>query len=117
MTPNNATGQLALKFAQAVVAEKFDEAHALLSAELQMTMQPADLAEHYHAMIAYGDGPPTEVELIQLEAMEGWAVRQADDLGWAYVAIAGADYNEAVSVVVALEGARTVIRWLEWGRP
>jgi len=38
-------------------------------------------------------------------------------MGFAYVAISGEDYNEAVSVVVAQERARMVIRDLEWGRP
>lgn len=108
---------LSLAFAHAVVAENFVDAHALLSTELKASLLPSDLARHYHAMIAYGSGAPTDVELIRVETMEGWPMRQANDLGWAYVAISGEDYNEAVSVVVALEGERAVIRWLEWGRP
>lgn len=111
------TEKLSLTFAQAIVAENFIDAYALLSAELQTTLQPSDLAQHYHAMIAYGSGAPTDIELIRVETMEGWPMRQANDLGWAYVAISGEDYNEAVSVVVSQEGERTVIRWLEWGRP
>lgn len=114
---DNPVGALALVFAQAVVTGDFAAAHALLSAELQAALQPTDLARDYQAMMAYTDSAPTEVKLIQVEDMNGWKVKQAGDLGWAYVAIEGEGYSEAVSVIVAQEAGAAVIRWLEWGRP
>ena len=62
-------------------------------------------------------GPAEEVELVGVDDMIGWEVREPADTGWAYVAISGEGFNEAVSVIVASEGGRYAIRRLEWGRP
>lgn len=110
-------GTLALTFAQLSMLGNFEAARALLSAELQMRLQPSDLERAYHTMLAYTDSPPTAVELMNVDAMNGWKVRETTDLGFVYVAICGLGYSEAVSVVVAEEAGRTVIRSLEWGRP
>ena len=40
-----------------------------------------------------------------------------NDIGWAYVTIAGKDWAEAVTVVIASENGSPVVRSLEWGRP
>jgi hypothetical protein len=57
------------------------------------------------------------VELVGVDSMTGWKVREPADIGWAYVGISGAGFTEAVSVIVASEGGRYAIRELEWGRP
>lgn len=49
--------------------------------------------------------------------MTGWARKQAPDLGWAYVSIYGKMYNEAVTVLVALEQGKPKIREIEFSRP
>jgi hypothetical protein len=49
--------------------------------------------------------------------MSKWLRKKPEDFGWAYVAIGGIDYNEAVSVMVTEEGERLAIREIEWGRP
>jgi hypothetical protein len=49
--------------------------------------------------------------------MNDWLRKTPQDFGWAYVAIGGTDYNEAVAVVVADDGERLAIREIEWGRP
>lgn len=109
--------KLAVRFANALVAGDFDQAHTLLSAELRSGLTPSSLRETYETMIGYGDGPPTNVELIV--TMEQWQLpeQRPTDLGWAYVAIAGTGYSEAVTVIVENAGGETAIRYLEWGRP
>ena len=114
---NTAAGKLGFAFAQAVVNGEFAAAHALLSDSLRQQMRPQDLESSYYAMIEYGEGPPNLIEVIQVDEMHGWPSRQDGDVGWAYVAICGDGYSEAVSVVVAEEAGREVIRMVEWGRP
>jgi hypothetical protein len=63
-------------------------------------------------MIEYGDGPAVEAEIIT--TLTEWPDRQPGDAGWAYAAITGLGFSEAVAEVVTREG---LIRQLEWGRP
>jgi hypothetical protein len=108
-------GQIALAFAKYLTDGRFDDAHAMLSKNLQQQYLPSDLRHEYSEMISYGDSAPDIVELIT--TMETWPARQKDDLGWAYVAISGHGFSEAVTVVVAQEHLNPTIRELEWGRP
>jgi hypothetical protein len=109
--------QLAVRFANALVAGDFDLAYALLSPELRTNLTPDRLCETYEVMIEYGNGSPSDVELIV--TMEQWQLpeQRPTDLGWAYVAIAGPGYSEAVTVIVEEAGDGPAIRYLEWGRP
>ena len=109
--------EIALAFAHAAVAGDFGAAHAMLSRELAARLGPDDLAREYAAMLEYCDDRPDLVELVQADDMDGWQTWEAGDVGWAYVAICGPDYSEAVSVVVARDGDRHAIRSVEWGRP
>lgn len=118
LDPNKTlVGKIALAFAQALVHRDFETAHALLSSGLRDEWTPRRLEEELTRMVAYGKGQPDQVELISVDDMREWQTRQDSDIGWAYVAIAGDDFNEAVSVVVSLEGDHRVIRNIEWGRP
>ena len=108
-------GQFALAFAKHLIAGRFDDAHAMLSGHLQNEFSPSDLSREYSEMISYSDGAPDSVELIC--TMDAWPDRHENDLGWAYVAISGDGFSEAVTAVVAKEVQRTVVRSLEWGRP
>ncbi|HZS05074.1 MAG TPA: hypothetical protein VFD58_09590 [Blastocatellia bacterium] len=110
-------GTIGLSFAQALVEGDFKAAHELLSEPLKVEWPPSRLEEALISMVAYGDGPPDKIELISFDDMHTWPTRQCADLGWAYVAICGDGFNEAVSVVVATDGGRHVIRDVEWGRP
>jgi hypothetical protein len=110
-------GDVGYAFAKALVGGEFDAARAMLSGALADEWPPWRLEQALAEMIEYGDGPADHVEVIQVDSMAGWPARESSDLGWAYVAICGDGFNEAVSVVVADEGGRTVIRDLEWGRP
>lgn len=110
-------GKIALTFAHALVARDFEAAHILLSSSLTKEWTPKRLEEELTRMVAYGTGQPDQVELISVDDMWEWQTRQDSDIGWAYVAISGDDFNEAVSVVVSNEGDHRVIRNIEWGRP
>jgi hypothetical protein len=109
--------KLAFAFARALVDGEFEAARALLSDPLRELWTAARLAQEFTEMLAYGDRPADHVEVVRFDDMEGWAIRQTWDLGWAYVAIYGDGFNEAVTVIVGDQAGRPVIRDLEWGRP
>ena len=108
-------GQFALAFAKHLTAGRLDDAHAMLSRHLQNEFSPSDLSREYSEMISYSDSAPDSVELIC--TMDLWPDRHENDFGWAYVAISGDGFSEAVTAVVAKEAHRTAVRSLEWGRP
>jgi hypothetical protein len=112
---NSVPGQIALTFAKHLTAGRFYDARTMLSEHLQQQYLPSDLRREYSAMVSYGGCAPDSVELIS--TMDTWPTRQANDLGWAYVAISGDGFSEAVSVVVTQENDHALIRELEWGRP
>jgi hypothetical protein len=49
--------------------------------------------------------------------MKDWPDRKPSDIGWVYVSISGADFAEAVTVVVTNEAGKPKIGELEWRRP
>ena len=103
------------QFAHALADGRFVEAHALLAEEAQNALPAAQLKKQYEEMIAYGPGPGTHVEVMQ--TLDAWPDKQKGDLGWVYVAIAGDNFSEAVTVVVTRTGPRLAIRTVEFGRP
>jgi hypothetical protein len=98
-----------------LVAGKFESAREMLSTALQREWTADRLQSEYEQMIEYGSGAPDFLKVTH--QMDAWPDKQPDDLGWVYVTIGGSDYMEAVTVIVAREGDRAVIRELEWGRP
>lgn len=111
MTPDQTEhGKVALEFAKALVAGEY-----LLAKEMISLNEEVDLKAEYLDMIEYGDGPVTHVEV--MNEMDAWPTKKPNDVGWAYVAIAGSNYSEAVAVVVSgIEGALKITE-IEWGRP
>lgn len=107
--------KVALKFASALVSGNYEQAHALISQSRKDEWSASWLQAEYEEMIAYGDGPASFVEV--MVTMEDWPARQEKDVGWAYVAIAGDEYSEAVAVVICNEHGHMRIRDIEWGRP
>ena len=107
--------QLALRFAQAMAAGDAAQAHGLLSPRLQAEVTREKLARDYTEMLAYGCGAPTILHV--MNTMTSWPDKQPSDNEWVYVAIANDTYSEAVTVIVAREASRLVIRSVEWGRP
>lgn len=108
-------GKLAFQFASALTNDNFSEAYSMLSEEQQNEQSPELLKEQFEQMIEYGQGPVRHIELIS--EMTEWPAKEANDVGWAYVAIVGDEFSEAVSVVVSEENNGYKIRKIEWGRP
>ncbi|BAW96565.1 hypothetical protein NIES970_14980 [[Synechococcus] sp. NIES-970] len=104
--------EIALKFAQALVEGNFEAARLYLSPALQGQYPAPRLQQVFAAMVAYGDGPPTDVEAIA--TLDNWPDKRPQDWRWVYVSIAGDGYGEAVTVIV---GRDHLIHALEWGRP
>jgi hypothetical protein len=108
-------GKIALKFANALVSGDYETAHKMLSAALREKLSLSKLQETYEAMIEYGNSPPDFIDVMNI--LDNWSSKQNEDIGWAYVAISGDGYGEAVSVVVSQEDEKNLIRDIEWGRP
>ncbi len=106
---------IAKQFADALAAENYEGAYALLSTKARTELPAAELRKQYKAMTGYGSGPATHIEVMQ--EFTSWPDKQKDDVGWVYVAIAGESFSEAVTLVIAREGNQEVIRSVEWGRP
>ena len=107
--------KVAVEFAEAVSSGNHVGAHALLSSSLRSTLSPAQLKTDFTNMV--GDGSGAATTIAATVTMDSWPDKRPDDLKWVYVAIANDTYSEAVTVVVASEGGRPVIRSVEWGRP
>ena len=101
-----------LRFSRALVAGDFAAAHSLLEDPLSSELSPEQLRMHFQQMTDYWSGPAQRTEI--MNALTEWPDRQHDDAGWAYAAILGPDFSEAVAGVVTKRGR---IRKLEWGRP
>jgi hypothetical protein len=104
--------KVVLEFTRALVAGDFAAAHRLLAPPLAGEFTAQSLEARYREMIAYGGGPAAEAQIIT--SFTEWPDRQPGDIGWAYAAIVGPDFSEAVAGVVT---AGRLIRHLEWGRP
>jgi hypothetical protein len=108
-------GNVALAFAKALANNTFREAHEMLTEALQKTLSEGGLKQEYLEMIEYGDGEPDFVDV--MEVLNDWPGKQHGDVGWAYAAISGPGFSEAVAVVVSQEHGSMRIRAIEWGRP
>ena len=111
-TPNT---ELAMNFARALVAGDYPRAHGFLSAGLKASKTAEQLGAEYAEMISYGEGAPDILQV--MTTMDDWPDKRPSDTEWVYVAMANDTYSEAVTVVVAQEDGRLVIRSIEWGRP
>ena len=109
--------QIAERFARALVAGEFDAAHQFLDRDQKERVSASDLKANFESMVDYGPayGPITDVEV--METMEEWPAMRKGDIGWAYVAISGSHYSEAVTVIIVEEDGSLRIRSIEWGRP
>jgi hypothetical protein len=108
INPDSSYGKAALKFAHALTNRNFSAAHEQLSSSLRSSLSAEDLKENYERMINAYDSPPSLVDLTT--TMEVWPDKQPNDIEWAYVTIAGADWAEAVTVVIANESNAPVVR-------
>ena len=118
-----ATADIALCFTRALVAREYERAAEMLASSLKPTCAPDSLRKQLEEMVWYEEGPdrwPTSIQVVTAadsSDMDNWKHAKPDDFGWAYVAVNGVDYCEAVSVTIVREGQQLVIREIEWGRP
>ncbi len=103
-------GKFALLFATAMVNDDFEKAKSMISCDDDLSLK-----EEFNEMIKYGGGPVTHVEVIN-EMIE-WPTKKEIDIGWAYVALQGEFFSEAVAVVVSKINSALKITEVEWGRP
>lgn len=103
-------GKLALEFANALVSGDYSFARSLIHLS-----EEVDLEAEFMEMIEYGDGPVTNVEV--MNEMVSWPASQDDGIGWAYVALVGEGFSEALAVVVSKLNGSVKITDIEWGRP
>ncbi|MBI5481319.1 MAG: hypothetical protein HY906_20845 [Deltaproteobacteria bacterium] len=106
--------KLATDFAAALVARDFSRAYAMTSSSYRaQTTLPA--MQHAFEETVRPIEPLGDIHL--MNTMEAWPAKRADDVGWAYVAIDGSWWGEAVAVVITRESGTLRIREVEWGRP
>ena len=116
MKPRNTPqGMVALVFVRALADGQYTAAHRMLSLSLRAKLTEQALQAEFEEMIDYGTGPANFVDVMNV--LDDWPGRRTGDVGWAYSAIAGSSYSEAVAVIVAKENGQHVIREIEWGRP
>lgn len=117
------TADIALSFARALVAKEYDEAADMLDASLKKSCSRDVLRKQLEKMIWFeGDEDrwPSSIQVVTAadsSALKDWKWSSPDDFGWAYVAISGIDYCEAVAVMIAKDEQRLAIRDIDWGRP
>lgn len=112
-------GTIALAFANAIAAGNFELAYSMLSSSFQAMTSVSQLTEEFNMMIDYAECPPElppDVGLVG-EVLDEWPDKKDEDEGWVYISMTNNYYSEAISVVVAQERGRRVIREVEWGRP
>ena len=110
--------QVAADFAQALVASRNEDAHAMLVPELAEAFTPVTLAERFRRMWSqYAEGDPHTLHFHPECSLEDWGGKKDHDVGWSYVGIEGDGFVEAVNVIVCESGGSLKIREIEWGRP
>ena len=109
--------RVAVEFGRAIAQGDFVAAHALLTKQAQQLHPPDALKQAAEQMIAIGEGPIEHVDLVSECILEDWPDKQQGDVGYAYVALTGAGFCEAVTVTLTQEADKIRIRDLEWGRP
>ena len=109
------TQEIAVRFAQALVAGDSDAAHESLSQDLAANTSAAKLASHYGAL-ADDMGGVTGVGAPMVIAEE-WPGMSGGDRAMVYVPLEGDEFSEAITVTVAEVEDALCISAIEWGRP
>jgi hypothetical protein len=105
---------LATDFASALVAKDWDRAYAMTTPSYRKATSLKAMRREFEEMIEDIE-PVGPIHL--MNTMEDWPAKEKNDVGWAYVAIDGEGWGEAVTVIVARSGKGLAIRDVEWGRP
>lgn len=108
---------LSFKFAFNLAAGNYETASKQLNSKLLNKFSPLFLREEFEDMISYAESPADYIEVMEVNDMQDFASKHDNDIGWAYVAICGDDFSEAVSMVYSRDKDELKISELEWGRP
>jgi hypothetical protein len=108
---------LALRFAQEVSTRNYARAYAMTTAKYRSEVSLAAFQKKAEWMLPLDFGTILAVELVETHDMREALTYEEGDLRWAYVAIQGPKYGEAVAVIVARYAGSIGIREVEWGRP
>jgi hypothetical protein len=111
--------EIAVSFASALVDGDFELASSFLTPELRLEFTPESLRENLFGMfVGYApDSTPQTIHFDEDGVLDEWPAKRSGDRGWVYVGIAGPDFVEAVTVIVAEVDGQLLIRDIEWGRP
>jgi hypothetical protein len=109
--------QVPLQFGRAISQRDYLGAHSLLTKGAQELYPTEVLKQAVEDMIAVGDGPIEQVDLVEECILEDWPDKKDGDVGYVYVALTGDGFCEAVTVTLTTEAGKIRIRKLEWGRP
>jgi hypothetical protein len=107
--------EIAVEFGSALKERDFSLAHSLLCQSQKEQLSETSLQEEFERMFAHDEGAINIVEVT--ETLEEWPAKEPDDLGWAYVAISGETFAEAVTLVIKNENGQPRVGSIEWGRP
>jgi len=92
-------------------------AWSLLASETRRLHSCEDLKAAAEAMSSYASGPILLSQIIESATLEDWPARSHGDVAVVYLALTGAGFSEAVTLTLAWQDGRIVIRDLAWGRP
>lgn len=107
--------QFCLRFAEALSRGEYATASTMLTQPLRTAYSSEALSTSYREMVGLESAEPSILRVIT--TMTEWPDKLPGDIGWAYVAIAGHMYSEAVSCVITDDEGDYRIRSIEWGRP
>jgi hypothetical protein len=93
----------------------FVAARNMLTPNLKRKYSAPELKGRMASMIAYANEPIDNFEVVGM--MENWPTKKARDAGWVYVALLGNGFSEAVTIIIARQASKLLIRDIEWGRP
>ncbi len=105
----------AVQFATALAEHRFEDAHGMLSEDLNDELSKDILEELFKEMISYGPGA-VKVDG-HTNSMGDWPGKDEKELAWVYVSLSGDGFGEAITVVVVEENGKHVVGEVEWGRP
>lgn len=104
-------------FGSLIVRRDYQAARSLLARDARRLHSCEDLKAAAEAMISYAAGPILQSQIIESATLEDWPAKQCNDVAVVYLALTGAGFSEAVSLTLARQDDRIVIRDLVWGRP
>ena len=88
-------------------------AHLLLSSDARDDWPPSALREAYQDLVDWVGPAPDRIEVAR--TVRDWELREDGDLGAVYLLLHGGE-TEGMSVTVAREAERPVVREIDWGR-